>query len=95
MLSDEGGGTVRPYERPVSIHGDQNLGANNVSIFKAELKLVSPPQPPPDRKDPLRDDPLHKVGAGVWIRPAPPCFSPSPRHSRGPFSQRTPMVLQL
>ena len=43
----------------MSIHGDQDLGANNVSIFKAELKLVSP-----EPKDPslqLREDPLQKV----------------------------------
>ena len=40
----------------MSIHGDQDLGANNVSIFKAELKLVSP-----DPKDALREDPLQKV----------------------------------
>ena len=46
---------MHPYARPVSIHGDQDLGANNVSAFKAELKMV------PDHKDMLRQDPRQKV----------------------------------
>ena len=46
---------MHPYARPVSIHGDQDLGANNVSAFKAELKMV------PDHKEMLRQDPRQKV----------------------------------